>query len=482
VSTDLGRAVARHWILAAPVLLGLVLRLRSDAGIGATAAVGLAAMVAAYAVCVHWGVWRWLAAAATVPAAAGNRLLVDQPWLTTCALLVVSLGLVVLAFDGLPRSGAGLVVGALATAAGGVAGFLGDVSTGDPGVGSLHLGWEAAGGLPLLVAGLAAVGVGRSAIGDGRVLTGTCALAGTVNEPVLLVWLSAAGALGLTLLLRGRRGRAAGLPQQDQVDEVAIAEFRERYGRPRLGPVVILIAAYNEAEGIPAVLEALPVDVCGLHTDVVVVDDGSSDGTSAAIAGARAHVVTCATNRGQGAALRLGYRVARDHGAAYVITTDADGQYAVSDMPALLTPILEDRADFVTGSRILGRQETRDRVRRLGVHVFAWWATILTGRRFTDTSFGLRAMRAELTGVVTLNQPQYQSSELLLGAVSHGYRVAEVPGSMHLRSAGGSKKGRNFVYGRRYARAMTGTWWREGLPRPVSETAPALRHTRTHGD
>ena len=149
---------------------------------------------------------------------------------------------------------------------------------------------------------------------------------------------------------------------------------------------------------------------------------------------------SCAANRGQGAALRLGYRVAREHGATYLITTDADGQYAVGDMPAVLTPILDHRADFVTGSRILGHQQTRDRVRRVGVHVFAWLATVLTGRRFTDTSFGLRAMRAEVTGRVTLTQPQYQSSELLVGVVSHGFRVLEVPATMNLRSAGAPRR------------------------------------------
>ena len=53
---------------------------------------------------------------------------------------------------------------------------------------------------------------------------------------------------------------------------------------------------------------------------------------------------------------------------------------------------------------------------------------------------------------------------------------------MNLRSSGTTKKGRNLVYGRRYARAMLGTWYREGAPRPVTETAPALRQTRGHGD
>jgi len=119
----------------------------------------------------------------------------------------------------------------------------------------------------------------------------------------------------------------------------------------------------------------------------------------------------------------------------------------------------------VTGSRILGHQHTHDRVRRTGVHVFAWIATLLTGQRLTDTSFGLRAMRAEVSAAVTLDQPQYQSSELLLGVISRGFRVLEVPGTMHVRSAGASKKGRNLVYGRRYAGVVLGTWWREGCPR-----------------
>jgi hypothetical protein len=353
-----------------------------------------------------------------------------------------------------------------------------DVAVGDPGVVSAHLGWYPWGLLVTLMAAGALLGMGRSVSTDLRIVLGVCVAVGLAGEVNQIVWWPAAGALGLTALLRGRRGRTTRLPQHDEVDEDALGAFRERYGEPALGPVAIVIAAYNEADGIADVLGTLPREVCGLPVDVVVVDDGSTDGTADALGSGRAYVVSCPANRGQGAALRLGYRVARDHGASYVVTTDADGQYAVADLPAVLAPLLEERADFVTGSRILGHQQTRDRVRRTGVHVFAWLATLLTGHRLTDTSFGLRAMRAELTGAVTLNQPQYQSSELLLGVVSHGYRVLEVPATMNLRSAGSSKKGRNLVYGRRYARAMIGTWLREGLPRPVTETAPALRQTR----
>lgn len=252
----------------------------------------------------------------------------------------------------------------------------------------------------------------------------------------------------------------------DAVDEQTLADLERDHPGLRLPPVVIVIAAYNEAAGLPRVLGTLPHKVCGLAAEVVVVDDGSSDGTAeAARAAGRGLVAACPVNRGQGRALRLGYRIAREHGAAYVVTTDADGQYSPDEIAAVLAPVVEGRADFVTGSRVLGRLENHDRVRQAGTYVFAGLASLLLGTRITDTSFGLRAMRVEVTDAVTLDQPQYQASELLVGVFAHGFRYAEVPGTMRVRSAGASKKGGNLAYGTRYARVMLGTWWREGRPR-----------------
>ena len=70
-------------------------------------------------------------------------------------------------------------------------------------------------------------------------------------------------------------------------------------------------------------------------------------------------------------------------------------------------------------------------------------------------------MRAEILHDLTLTQPQYQSSELLIGVLSRGYRVVERPMTMRRRAQGRSKKGGNLVYGARYARVVVGTWWRE---------------------
>jgi glycosyltransferase involved in cell wall biosynthesis len=212
-------------------------------------------------------------------------------------------------------------------------------------------------------------------------------------------------------------------------------------------------------------VENLPAGVCGLQTATIVVADGCADATAKEADAAGALVADVSVNRGQGAALRLGYRIAREGGAEYIVTTDADGQYDLAELPLLLQPLIDDEADFVTGSRALGRHETSDPVRHLGVHVFAWLARTLTRQPLTDTSFGFRAMKAEVTQTVTLTQAQYQASELLLGVISHGYRVLEQPMTMLARTAGKTKKGNNFIYGLRYARVLVGTWLRESRAR-----------------
>jgi hypothetical protein len=94
------------------------------------------------------------------------------------------------------------------------------------------------------------------------------------------------------------------------------------------------------------------------------------------------------------------------------------------------------------------------------VRVFGGLVTTLTGVKITDTSSGLRAMVAELTAVVPQHEPQYQSSELLLGAIYAGYRIAERPIVMHKRAAGESKKGHDIMFGVRYANVILRTWWR----------------------
>jgi glycosyltransferase involved in cell wall biosynthesis len=284
-------------------------------------------------------------------------------------------------------------------------------------------------------------------------------------------------------------------PKDQAVDDAASAAFSQAYGEraTALPEVAIVIAAYNEAGAIGPVIEALPKQVCGLATETIVVADGCADETAKEATTAGAMVADVPVNRGQGAALRLGYRLARDGGARYIVTTDADGQYNPAEIERLLAPIVAGEADFVTGSRRLGSQETNDMIRSAGVRFFALSLSLLTGQRISDTTFGLRAMRAEVTGVVRLEQPQYQASELLIGVITHGYKVAEVPATIHRRRIGESKKGQNplyglhlpgvnnFFYGLRFARVIYGTWWRERQRARSSSSSASASAVRENG-
>jgi glycosyltransferase involved in cell wall biosynthesis len=247
------------------------------------------------------------------------------------------------------------------------------------------------------------------------------------------------------------------------IDSAAIRAFHEEFGEraTRLPPIAIVIAAFNEEGAIGPVVEALPAAVAGLDAQTIVVADGCVDATAKEARMAGALVCDVPVNRGQGAALRLGYRLARKGGAQYIVTTDADGQYNPAEIESLLVPILAGEADFVTGSRKLGSEETKDPVRKLGVRVFALAISMLTGQRISDTTFGLRVMRAEVTGAVLLEQPQYQAAELLIGVITHGFRVVERPATIHRRQVGKSKKGNNAFYAMRFAGVVLGTWSRE---------------------
>jgi hypothetical protein len=250
-------------------------------------------------------------------------------------------------------------------------------------------------------------------------------------------------------------------PDTAQVTGTALAGFTATYPDLKLQPLVVVIAAYNESANIGAVLDEVPEQIVDVPVSLLVIDDGSTDDTSEVARRHGALVCTLAANRGHGVALRLGYLIAREGGARYIATLDGDGQWDPADLPAMVQIMEADRADFVLGSRELGRTENTDAFRNLGVKFFAHAISILTSSRLTDTSSGLRLMRAELTGTVTQTQPQYQTSELLIGALLQGYRVAEVPTVMRQRLSGESKKGRNLAYGLRYARVIGQTYLRE---------------------
>jgi glycosyltransferase involved in cell wall biosynthesis len=242
------------------------------------------------------------------------------------------------------------------------------------------------------------------------------------------------------------------------VDDVALEEFAQVHGEPSFPPVAVVIASYKEVHNIGRVVETIPKRLCDLDVCVVVVVDGEEDGTTALVRRCGQFALSAPVNRGQGASLRLGYRVAREHGAQFIVTADADGQTDPDDLEGVL---VEGTADFVNGSRRLGSTESSDAVRNTGVVVYAAMISLLTGTRVTDTANPVRAMSGSFSAQLTLDEPQYQASELLIGAIMHGARYEERPVRMLARASGSSKKGGNLLYGYRYGRVVLRTWVRE---------------------
>ena len=156
----------------------------------------------------------------------------------------------------------------------------------------------------------------------------------------------------------------------DPAERDAAAAFLAAHP-PGLGtPLAVVIPAYNEEPTVAGVVAEIPRRGRGPGREVIVVVDGARDATAARAAAAGALVCDVPVNRGQGAALRLGYWLARARGAQVIATIDADGQYEPNELGRVIEPILAGRADFVSGSRRLGTELTTDRIRHLGVLVF----------------------------------------------------------------------------------------------------------------
>ena len=224
--------------------------------------------------------------------------------------------------------------------------------------------------------------------------------------------------------------------------------------------VLVCIPAFDEAESLAAVLAQIPTEVAGLPTHVLVIDDGSRDGTAAVARSLGAHVVSHPVNSGQGAALQTGYLVAERLGVDVVVTLDADGQHDPTQMVRLVEPIVRDEADFVVGSRRMGEGESDSRARDAGITVYTRLINQLGGTQVSDIANGYRAIRASRLAAIAFTEDQFHNPELLLGAARAGLRVVDVPVTIRARTAGVTKKGTNLRYGLGFLRVMLKTWLR----------------------
>jgi glycosyltransferase involved in cell wall biosynthesis len=202
---------------------------------------------------------------------------------------------------------------------------------------------------------------------------------------------------------------------------------------------VAVVPAWNEEASVGDVVRGLR----SLGLEVVVVDDGSTDATGARAREAGAVVLRPAFNLGIGGAVQTGFRWARLRGARAVVQVDGDGQHPASEVPIVLAPVLDGRADVTIGSRFLGPgADAGDRstgARRAGIGWLSFLVRLRCGRRFTDPTSGLRAVGPAALDWLAERYPEdYPEPQVLAPLVRRGFRVAEVPVSMRARTGGRS--------------------------------------------
>ena len=209
---------------------------------------------------------------------------------------------------------------------------------------------------------------------------------------------------------------------------------------------LVFIPAWNEEANLPAVLDEIRARIP--ESDVLVVDDGSTDRTAPVALEHGSEVLSFGENRGLRAAIAAGYGYAVEHGYEYCGRVDADGQHPVAELRKLLEVVRSGKCDVAVGSRYAtagGNGFSRERyetspARRLGTGLLRRSIELVLDRPFHDATSGMYAVNSRAMAILAL---PYTSGapevEALLRLDREGLRVEEIPVEMRQRASGESK-------------------------------------------
>ena len=192
--------------------------------------------------------------------------------------------------------------------------------------------------------------------------------------------------------------------------------------------IALVLPAYNEARSIGTVLDAIRGANALLGLMPVVIDDGSTDETAAIVRSNNVVLVQHARNKGLGLTFQTAVTYCLKHGFDAMVFFDADGQFEVQDIPKVLQPLLDWRADFVLGSRFLnGVPVGIPRMKLLGNRVLARFISWVTRTTVRDIACGFRAYSREALFRININSRFTYTQEVLLDLLFKGLIVQEVP-------------------------------------------------------